>query len=122
MPRKIKTKNRKTNKTRNIRKTIKNKKGGTQYKHRRVGLYFTDPSNKNTHQINCEICRNNDYIERFSTIGKTKGNQAVVNFFVGDTILEDLNNISIITHVCRICSMCKIVRDDKKNYIFPKVL
>ena len=84
---------RKTN-TKQKKKNTKTKKqkGGKQYKHRRVGLYFTNPTTKSTYKINCEVCRNNDYIERPSTIGKTKGNQMVVNLLLGDGVFEDLNN------------------------------
>ena len=108
---------RKTNRKNKIRNT--RKKGGKQFKHRRVGLYFTEPTTNKIFQINCEICRNNDYIERPSTLGKSKENQVIVDILVGDTF-DDINNISIITYFCRICGMAKIVRNDKNNYIYTK--
>jgi hypothetical protein len=116
----------KTNTTKNNNKrkinnrTIKNKHGGQEYKHRRVGLFCKQIDTE--YPISCNVCNNNDYIERPSTLGKTKENQAFFNLFFGETILEDYNNISIITYVCRICSMCKIVRDDKNNYIYKRDL
>ena len=88
---------RRKTKTKQKKKNTKKQNGGKTYKHRRVGLYFTKPNTKDRYQINCEVCRNNDYIERPSTIGKTKGDQVVVNFLLGDGIFEDLNNISINT-------------------------
>lgn len=112
-------KNRKNNKETKKKRTLKNKKGGVQYKHRRVGLFFTEPKTKYTYQINCEVCRNNDYIERLSTLGKTKENQAITDILIGDTIFENWNNISIKTYFCRICGMSKIIRDDDNTYIYP---
>jgi hypothetical protein len=101
-------------------KTIKTKQGGQEFKHKRVSLFYKQVDTE--YPINCEVCSNNDYILRTSTLGKSKGNQVTFNFFFNDSIFEDLNNISIITYVCRICSMCKIVRDDQKNYIYTKEL
>ena len=94
--------------------TKKQKLGGKTYKHRRVGL-FCKPSNTEL-PIICDVCNNNDYIERKSTLGKSKENQVVMAFFTGDTF-DDINNITIFSYFCRICGMAKIVRGDK-NYIY----
>lgn len=112
---------RKTNgkrRTNGKRKTTKKQKyGGKKYKHRRVGL-FCKPSNTEL-PIICNVCGANDYIERHTTLGKSKGNQALANIFIGDTILEDMNNVTIISYFCFKCGMCKIVRGDR-DYIYPK--
>ena len=118
MHRKTKTRTKKTK----HRTTNKQKQGGLAgpaYKHRRVSLYCI-PSDKE-YPISCNICGFNDYIERHTTLGKSKENQAFVNFFLGDTILEDLNNVTIISYFCIKCGMSKIVRGDK-DYIKAKVI
>lgn len=91
--------------------------GGKKYKHRRVGL-FCKPSNKE-YPIICNVCGNNNYIERFSTLGKSKENQIVTNFFLGDTVFEDMNNITIKTYFCFICGLAKILRGDRE-YIYTR--
>lgn len=110
---------RKTNrKKRNKKiKTKKQKCGGKKFKHRRVGL-FCKPSNTEL-PIICNVCGVNDYIERHTTLGKSKGNQALANIFIGDTMLEDINNVTIISYFCFTCGMAKIVRGDRE-YIYPR--
>lgn len=111
---------RKTNKKSNLKKTkrIMQKKGG--YAHRNVSLHCKP--NQEEYPIICNVCGNNDYIERFSTLGKSKENQVVMGIFTGDTF-DNINNISTITYFCRICGMAKIVRRDDNNkspYIYTK--
>ena len=108
-----------TNKRNNkIKRTIKKRKcGGKKYKHKRVGLFCKPTTTE--YPISCNVCGINDYIERNSTLGKSKGNQAVVNFFVGDTVLEDINNITINAYFCIKCGMSKIIRGDK-DYIYTR--
>ena len=108
---------RKTNRRNKKKGTIKKKNGGKTYKHRRVGL-FCKPTNTE-YPIRCNVCGNNDYIERLSTLGKSKENQVIMAFFTGDTF-DDINNISITSYFCRICGMGKIIRRDNNNFIYTK--
>lgn len=109
--------NRRNNKKKQKRKgTIKKKNGGKKYKHRRVGLFCKPTTTE--YPIRCNVCGNNDYIERLGTLGKSKENQVIMAFLTGDTF-DDINNISIISYFCRICGMAKIIRGDK-NYIYTK--
>lgn len=96
--------------------TKKQKLGGKTYKHRKVGL-FCNPSKVKELPIICNVCGENEYIERHTTLGKSKGNQALANLLIGDTMLEDLNNVTIISYFCFTCGMCKIIRGDK-DYIY----
>jgi hypothetical protein len=110
---------RKTNRRNNKikKRTIKKKKsGGKKYNHRRVGLFCKPTTTE--YQIRCNVCGMNDYIERLSTLGKSKKNQVIMAFFTGDTF-DDINNISITSYFCRICGMAKIIRGDK-DYIYTK--
>jgi hypothetical protein len=109
---------RKTNKKIKKRKgTIKKQKyGGKKYKHRRVGLFCKPTTTE--YPIRCNVCSNNDYIERLSTLGKSKKNQVIMAFFTGDTF-DDINNISITSYFCIKCGMGKIIRGDK-DYIYTK--
>jgi hypothetical protein len=108
----------KTNRKKNRKKTKGTKKyfGGKKYKHRRVGL-FCKPTNTE-YPIICNVCGNNNYIERLSTLGKSKENQVIMAIFTGDTF-DDINNISIKTYFCFICGMAKILRGDRE-YIYTK--
>jgi len=114
------TNRKRTNRKRTNRKRriIKNKKQGG-YTHRRVSLHCTP--DKKEYPIICNVCGMNDYIERHTTLGKSKGNQAFANLFIGDTIFEDINNVTIISYFCIKCGMSKIVRGDK-NYIKPRLI
>ena len=113
---------RKTNKNNKIKtkikkRTIKKKKcGGKTYKHRRVGLFCKPTTTE--YQIRCNVCGVNDYIERLSTLGKSKKNQVFMAILTGDTF-DDINNISITSYFCIKCGMAKIIRGDK-DYIYTK--
>ena len=70
----------------------------------RVSLAF------NGNPINCEICGNNDYYERDSTVGRSKTSEFWTNMFASDE-LSAINDISIFCFFCNTCGNAKIIRN-----------
>ena len=100
-------------------KTRTHKKGGKMTKTKRArnfkgGKTFASSSsvklNYNGADVNCDVCRNNNYTEVIGAIEKSKVRSGIGHFFFGETA-EILDNTSIIMYTCNTCGLCKVIRN-----------